>query len=140
MFIKLGDVGRSEEKRPKTWKVGIGLVLSCQFKAKQSTRDLFLVVYLLTCWLASPFFWNLLLATKDLAGQLCRNLLLSNQDLEDELQPQLQFQQLCQNNPTTTSSNPIIYQRRNYMDHDRSINFMNGGRSMTRDQRFRRLG
>jgi hypothetical protein len=33
------------------------------------------------------------------------NLLLSNQDLEDELQPKLQVPQLCQINPTTTSSN-----------------------------------
>jgi hypothetical protein len=36
---------------------------------------------------------------------IIQNLLLSNQDLEDELQPQLQVQQLCQNKPTTTSSN-----------------------------------
>jgi hypothetical protein len=28
-----------------------------------------------------------------------------NQDLEDEQQPQLQVQQLCQNEPTTTYSN-----------------------------------
>ncbi len=51
MSIKFGDGGGSEEKRPKIWEVGVGQrrnFLCCQFKAKQSTRDLFLVGYLLT--------------------------------------------------------------------------------------------
>ncbi len=49
MFIKLGDWGGSEEKRPKTQDVRGEEVLCCQFKAKQSNRDLILVGYHLTC-------------------------------------------------------------------------------------------
>jgi hypothetical protein len=50
--IKFGDRGGSEEKRPKIWEVGVGqrrrgaILL---VKAKQSTRDLVFVGYLLTC-------------------------------------------------------------------------------------------
>jgi hypothetical protein len=50
--IKLGDGGRSEERRPKIQEVGVGQRrrgLCCQFKLKQSTRESFLVVYLMTC-------------------------------------------------------------------------------------------
>jgi hypothetical protein len=51
--IKLGDGGRSEEKRSKIWEVGVGqrrngAMLSVQSKAIKY-RDLFLVGYLLTC-------------------------------------------------------------------------------------------
>ena len=50
--IKFGDGGVSEETRPKIWEVEVGQrrrgAICCQFKAKQSNRDLFIVGYLLT--------------------------------------------------------------------------------------------
>ncbi len=108
--IKLGDGSRSEEKRPKIWEVGVGqrrrvAMLSVQCKAIDS-RFVFswLPHDVLTGW-HWPSLPKPSLSTKDLAGSFCQNLLSSNQDLEDEIQPKLQIQQLCQTNPTRTSSN-----------------------------------
>ncbi len=36
MSIKLGDGGRSEEKRPKIWKVGVGQRRRCAMLSVQS--------------------------------------------------------------------------------------------------------
>ncbi len=86
--IKLGDRGRSEEKRPKIWEVGIGqrrrgAMLSVQNKAIDKIFVFsWLPPDLLTGWpaLPKPSFIN-----QTLAGSFFQNLLLSNQDLEDGL-------------------------------------------------------
>ncbi len=106
LILGMGADQRRREQRFGRWGwIRKEEVLCCQFKAKQSTRDSFLVGYLLACWLAGPLCQISLSSTKDLAGSFYQNLLLSDQDLEDKLQPQLQVPQLCQIDTTTTSSN-----------------------------------
>ncbi len=86
--IKLGDGGRSEEKRPKIQEVGVGqrrrgAMLSVQSKAIDWR---FVFIWLppdmLTGWpaLPKPSFIN-----QRFVWLIIRKHLLSNQDLEDEL-------------------------------------------------------
>ncbi len=117
--IKLGDGGRSEEKRPQIREVGVGQRRRGAMLSNQSKgiNERFVFSWLppdvLTGWpsLLKSSFINLRFGWLILPKPS-----IIKPRLEDELQPKLQGQQLCQNDPTTTSSyqynnisTPLLY-------------------------------
>ncbi len=129
--IKLGDGGRSEEKRPKIWEVGqrrIGAMLSVQSKSI-NCRFVFswLPPDVLTSWPSLPnFFYQpkiwLAHSAKTFFNQtkiwrMNYNQSCKSNNFVNTIQPQL------------LQIIPIIYQQHNYMDPDTSIKLGDGGGS-----------
>jgi hypothetical protein len=105
-------------------------VICCQFKAKQWTRDLFLVGYLQTCRLVGLFCQNLLLSTKDLAGSSSKTFIYQTKIWRMNYNHNCKYHNFIKLiQPQLLQINPIIHQHCNYMDHDTSIKLGDGGRS-----------
>ncbi len=116
-------------------------VLCCQFKAKQSTRDLFLVGYLLMCWLAGLLCQKLLLSTKDLACSFCKNLFYQAKIWRMDYKHNCKYHSFVKSiQPQHIQFNPIINQRRNYMDYDPSVKLGDGGRSEEKKPKIWEVG